>query len=259
MSARSKSDAMCIATDGDSEQLTIECLPLDVLAYLCSFMTRYELGLMMVTSTTLASVIIGAGYSRVHASHPTRPTMGPLRNVYMYQYFDRRGCPCLRAWRKFRHDDVSRLSHRARVAENLGQGQAQASHTLSLPLAVPHKAWCMPRAPVAKLVGDLIGCYILFGNGRQPHARNVIEVVLNEPFPPGTLFCVVKHAVKRYVPVSTYTDAFALMVEYERANTPQRPAAVFWWDREVPPAYSGPLNLDVSQNQGNIVITMNMS
>lgn len=240
-------DAGEMDVDGIGVPLTLATLPLDVLAYICSFLTTYELAQFMATRREMASVIMALDVSKPKRDLPTCPTEGPLRGVYISQYLDDAGLPCHRAWRCVHPDTPIARRVYARLPAPLDQ------HRVSLPLSVPRGAWCRPRPPLDKLTADLVMGYALAGCGRMRPFLPMAAAILSEPLPPGTLVCVhqgVFHAV------ATYSDVFAHMEKIEHASSKTAPRG-WWQDFDEVTKYRGPTNVSARADpSGGIVIAL---
>nr|UMO79771.1 hypothetical protein [Pandoravirus aubagnensis] len=228
--------------------LTLATLPLDVLAYICSFLTTYELAQFMATSAEMASVIMALNVSKPKRDLPTCPTEGPLRGVYISQYLDAAGLPCHRAWRCVHPDTPSGRRIYARLSAPLAQSR------VSLPLSVPRGAWCRPRPPLDQLVADMVMGYALVGYGRMRPFLPMAAAILSEPLPPGTLVCMRQRG---FHAVATYADVFAHMEKIEDASTKATPRG--WWQEfDEAMRYRGPTNVAARADpSGGIVITLN--
>lgn len=252
--------AMEVDGDGDGETLTLATLPLDVQVYLCSYLTRYELGKLMRVSTQLASVALAIGAFQPITHWPFCAQNGPLTGIYMSQYFDDGRRPCHRAWRRYHPNDPRRLLSVARTSVAVGQ------HAMCLPMSVPTGAWCMVRAPLEKLVVDLLACYMLFGSERLSGVGAIRAAALSERFPDDTLFCIDRgNNQHEYIPIRTYADAFGPMARYEAAHTSAYAPTTRWrpdYDEaaEAAERYCGPTSLSAARSgeAGAIVITMRM-
>ncbi|AVK76156.1 hypothetical protein pneo_cds_549 [Pandoravirus neocaledonia] len=234
-----------MAIDGAPSPLTLPTLPLDVLAYLCSFLTTYELAQFMATSTEMASVIMALGVSKPTRDLPTCPTEGPLRGIYVSQYLDANGMPCHRAWRCVHPDTPSTRRRYARLPAPLDQGR------VGLPLSVPRGAWCRPRPSLNDLVADLVMGYALVGYGRMRPFLPMAAAILSEPLPPGTLVCAHRsgpHAA------ATYADVFAHMEKIEHASVK---TIGRWPEFGEATRYRGPTNVTARPDPaGGIVLVL---
>jgi hypothetical protein len=190
--------------------LTLPLLPLDVLAYVCSFLTTHELAQFMGTSRDMASVVLALGVSKPTRDLPTCPTYGPLAGIYASQYMDADGAACHRAWRAVHPASPALRRLRARRPAPL--------HSIAmLPLSVPRGAWCLVRPPLLQLGADLIMAYALAGAQRMPRFLPIAAALLSEPLPAGTL---VVSGGSTY-PVTCYADVFVHMERAEKIkNTP---------------------------------------
>lgn len=245
--------AMMIDDDDDDMHpptLLLTALPLDVLAYVCSFFTTYELARLMATSTEMASVVLALGVSKPTRDLPTCPTEGPLRSVYASQYMDAAGRPCHRAWRAVH--PASAPAHRIRARR-----MAPLGLPATLPLSVPHGAWCMPRPPFAQLCADLVMCFALVGAGRMQSYLPIAASILSEPLPPGTLVTLQDDA--HAYSVASYGDVFVHMERMETAQA-ARLRAVRRWEPYPQEAFAGPAGAVARIDRtGNVIISLSQS
>lgn len=253
----STGDAHLTVDDMDDDvdpALDLASLPLDALAYLCSFLTTYELARLMATSTDMASVVLALGVSKPTRDLPTCPTDGPLRGIYASQYMDAVGRPCHRAWRAVHPASPPAQRMRARRGAPLDQPAA-------LPLSIPRGAWCLPRPPFAQLATDLVMCYALVGAGRMRPFLPIAAAVLSEPLPPGTLVSV--RGDPHAYTVAAYADVFKHMERMEAFQAARaRPAANpfgAWATCEADP-FVGPTGVAVDVDRaGGVVIRLSQS
>nr|UDO47509.1 hypothetical protein [Pandoravirus massiliensis] len=236
--------------DTSGTALTLVALPLDVLAYICSFLTTYELARFMATSTEAASVIMALNVSKPKRDLPTCPTEGPLRGIYVSQYLDAAGRPCHRAWRCIHPEAPIPTRICARRPAPLVQGRVQ------LPLSMPRGAWCRPRPRLDDLVADLVMGYALVGCGRMMPMLPMAAAILSEPLPPGTLL-VCMHQ-KGFYSAATYADVFAHMEKIEDASGKTTPRG-WWQDFDQVTKYRGPTNVTARVDPtGGIVIKLDL-
>lgn len=237
--------------DGTEVSLTLPALPLDVLAYLCSFLTTYELARFMAASREMASVIMALDVSKPKRDLPTCPTEGPLRGVYVSQYVDANRAPCHRAWRCVHPDTPSARRIYARLPAPLNQ------HRVGLPLSVPRGAWCRPRPPLDQLVADLVMGYALVGCGRMSPFLPMASAILSEPLPPGTLVSTtVSSRQSTFHTVATYADIFVHMESIEAAAIAARPRPLYYYYEHFE-EYRGPTDVTCRIDAtGNIVIVL---
>lgn len=244
-------DAMAIADDVHSPALLLPALPLDVLAYMCSFLTTYELTRLMATSAEMASLVLALGVSKPTRDLPTCPTEGPLRAIYASQYMDAAGRPCHRAWRAVHPASAPANRIHARRRAPLGLPAA-------LPLSVPRNAWCMPRPPFAQLCADLVMCFALVGAGRMQPYLPIAASVLSEPLPPGTLVALQGDA--HAYSVASYGDVFVHMERMEAAQAARLRAAVRRWEPYPQESFARPTGATACIDRtGNVVISLSQS
>lgn len=248
-------DAMTIADDVDDDDmhppaLLLPALPLDVLAYMCSFLTTYELTRLMATSAEMASLVLALGVSKPTRDLPTCPTEGPLRGIYASQYMDAAGRPCHRAWRVVH--PASAPAHRIHARR-----MAPLGLPATLPLSVPRSAWCMPRPPFAQLCADLVMCFALVGAGRMQPYLPIAAAILSEPLPPGTLVTL-QGDVHAYS-VASYGDVFVHMERMEAAQA-ARARAARRWEAFPQEAFAGPTGAAARIDRtGHVIISLSQS
>ncbi|AGO84252.2 hypothetical protein psal_cds_478 [Pandoravirus salinus] len=250
-------DVMAVddSEDGSLASLLLPSLPLDVLAYVCSFLTTYELARLMATSTEMASVVLALGVSKPTRDLPTCPTEGPLRGIYISQYMDASGRPCHRAWRAVHPvSEPARRLYARRVAP-LGL-------PAMLPLSVPRGAWCLPRPPFVQLGADLAMCFALVGTERMRASLPIAASILSEPLPPGTLVSV--PGDPHVYPVASYADVFRHMERMEAAHAARTRAAsrLDQWRHRfcAQEAFAGPTGVAARADRaGNVIIRLSQS
>lgn len=244
-------DIMAVAEEEEDDSLaplTLPSLPLDVLAYVCSFLTTYELTRLMATSTEIASVVLALGVSRPTRDLPTCPTEGPLRGIYVSQYMDAAGRPCHRAWRVVHPASAPTQRLYARRVAPLGL-------PAMLPLSVPRGAWCLPRPPFAQLAADLVMCFALVGTGRMQPFLPIAAAILSEPLLPGTLVSVQGDA--HAYSVASYADVFCHMERMEATHARAIPRR---WDYFAQEPFAGPTGVTARADRaGNVVIRLAQS
>jgi hypothetical protein len=237
--------------DGAGVGPTLEDLPVEMIAHVCSYLSAYDAAKLTMANTLMASVAQAVGAARPSGEVPTSPTAGPLMGTYVNVYIDRRGRPTHRAWRPYHPSEALRMAARAwaRRPLPLFSGAPQ-----QLPFVVPHGAWTMLSPPPAeRLAADLAMCYALAACGRMGARHPVLGHILSEPLPAGTVLVVREPGrAPDTSAVASYAEVFARIEPIEarrrRKGGGDRRARYHGWADHAESLYAGPKDVRVRRD-----------